>query len=231
MDMTTNMMKKWIEVTHIEGGKILVIDDDQDILDSIYDVLTLDNKYQVYTAANTSQALIEFNKNSPDIAIIDIKIGNENGLDLLPILKNINPNVSCIMLTAYRNVDYAINAIENNVDSFLLKPVNTEKLLDLLENTRISQYRNSIRAKYSNQLNDLLEESSDLFFLLNQNGILLNTTNASLDLFGLCKEELLGMDLAKFKFWENPDITSNKIRLLIRTALKDGKVKSEMMLH
>jgi len=67
---------------------ILIVDDDNDILHAIKDVLELEElPFKINIASTVSDAIEQAKLTPPDIAILDIKIGNDNGLNLVPELK------------------------------------------------------------------------------------------------------------------------------------------------
>ena len=71
--------------------RILIVDDDPDILASIQDVIELEiDNCLVEIASNVEQAISKAQQAKPDIALLDIKIGQDSGLDLLPELKSID---------------------------------------------------------------------------------------------------------------------------------------------
>ena len=108
---------------------ILIVDDDRDILESMRDVFELETKYNIKTASNFNEAKDILNKVSPDIAFLDIKLGIHSGLDLIPVLKDQVPDIICAMMTAFRDINYAVNAIRKGANEFFIKPLEPEKVL------------------------------------------------------------------------------------------------------
>jgi DNA-binding NtrC family response regulator len=81
---------------------ILVIDDDADICDSLSKVLEQQG-YQVLTAGSGEEAIAIARENACQIAFIDVKLPNIDGLETLLRLKEINPEILTIMMTGFRN--------------------------------------------------------------------------------------------------------------------------------
>ena len=93
--------------------EILVIDDNQDIRQLISSIL-IDNGFKVRKAANYDQAVLEINKKLPDVAIIDVKLdkGDNDGLELLKILKKKDDEIPVIMISGHANVQIAVDSLK-----------------------------------------------------------------------------------------------------------------------
>ena len=110
---------------------VLVVDDDFDFADGLAAVLEL-NGYEVSTANNISSALAMAKNRLPDMAVLDIRIGTESGLDLLNRLLVKYPDLPCIMATAHAELDTAIRAVKSGAHDYLRKPLHAEELLAVL---------------------------------------------------------------------------------------------------
>ena len=110
------------------GFRILIIDDDQDFAASLKLILESEN-YQPLLAHSEDEALESIGKNPVDLALIDIRLGQDNGIDLLPKLKKIQPDILCVMVTGFGSVETAVQALNNGAYDYLRKPVNPGELL------------------------------------------------------------------------------------------------------
>ncbi len=108
--------------------RILVIDDDPDFAASLKLILEGEN-YTTSLAYSEKEALESIGKNTVDLALIDIRLGQDNGIDLLPKLKKIQPDILCVMITGFGTMETAIQALRNGAYDFLKKPVNPEELI------------------------------------------------------------------------------------------------------
>ncbi len=109
--------------------KILIIDDDGSILDTLS--LLLDEEgYIVDTALNGETAIAKSKSNFYNLAIVDWRLPDIEGTKLLTQLKETTPKMAKIMLTGYPSMQNAIDAVNQQADAFLLKPVNAEVLLE-----------------------------------------------------------------------------------------------------
>jgi len=113
------------------NNRILVIDDDPDFAASLKLILESEN-YQPLLAYSEEEALESIRKNAVDLALIDIRLGQDNGIDLLPKLKEIQPDILCVMVTGFGSVETAVQALNNGAYDYLRKPVNPGELLATL---------------------------------------------------------------------------------------------------
>lgn len=110
---------------------ILVIDDNSDIRFLICKILKEQN-FNVRSAANYDQAILEIKKKLPDLAIIDIKLDktDKDGIDLLKLIVSINKLTPVIMISGHATVKVAVEAIRLGAYEFIEKPFSTEKILN-----------------------------------------------------------------------------------------------------
>jgi two-component system, NtrC family, nitrogen regulation response regulator NtrX len=130
--------------------KVLIIDDEKDICFLISEILK-DEKYITYTAQNSDEAITNFNKNKPDLVILDVWLSNSklDGIEILKEFKNINKNIPVIIISGHGTVDLAVSAIKNGAYDFLEKPFNSDKLIILsnraIENSRLKNENQDLK--------------------------------------------------------------------------------------
>ena len=111
--------------------KLLVIDDEQAICSSIR--FALEDEYEVWTATEVETGLALMKEHRMDAVLLDLRIGKDSGLDCLPQLKAISPEVVVIMMTAYGSIDTSIRAMKEGAYHYATKPLNLEEIKLLLE--------------------------------------------------------------------------------------------------
>ena len=132
--------------------EILVIDDNPDIRFLICNILKEQN-FNVRSAANYDQAVIEINKKLPDLALVDIKLDREDkdGIDLLKLIMSKNKSTPVIVISGHATVQVAVEAIRLGAYEFIEKPFSTEKILNYvnrgLETATLKQEKNIIENK------------------------------------------------------------------------------------
>ncbi|MEM0052809.1 MAG: response regulator [Nitrososphaeria archaeon] len=116
------------------GGKprILVVDDDVDILQSLKEILETKG-YNVEVAENAQKGLDMARKKFFNLAILDIKLPDMEGTELLAKIHKEKPEMMKVMLTGYPSLDNAVQALNLGADAYLMKPVNPEELLRVVE--------------------------------------------------------------------------------------------------
>jgi len=115
-----------------ESARILVIDDEESIRRTIS--LTLEHVgYTVDTAENGKQAIEKAEQIFYNLALIDIRLPDTEGTELLTALKKTTPRMRKIILTGYPSLSNAVNAINRGVDGYLIKPVDSKELLRMVK--------------------------------------------------------------------------------------------------
>jgi DNA-binding NtrC family response regulator len=111
---------------------ILIIDDEKTIRWSLSEALR--NQYEVLDAEDAEQGLRLFKEKSPDLILLDMKLPDGSGLDVLGTIKRDDPGVPIIMMTAYGEVETAVEAMKGGAYDFILKPYALEKLRVTISN-------------------------------------------------------------------------------------------------
>jgi DNA-binding NtrC family response regulator len=110
------------------GQRILIIDDEAAIRESLETLLSLEG-YAVEMAVDGEEGLDRIEQNSYDLALLDLALPGKNGLEVLQILRESQPALPVIMITAYGKVDNVVDAIRTGAQNFVQKPWDNEKLL------------------------------------------------------------------------------------------------------
>jgi len=109
-------------------GNVLIIDDEAAIRESLQTLLELEG-YGVGTAASGEEGLARLGDRPFDLVLLDLALPDRNGIDLLPEIRGIDPQLSIIMITAYATLEYAVRAMQSGATNLLPKPWENEKLL------------------------------------------------------------------------------------------------------
>lgn len=102
--------------------KILLVDDEEDILKLLTDTL-VNEDYEVATALDGQEGMERFKEFDPDLVITDMKMPRKNGLQLLREIKESGSNVDVMILTGYSDETTAIECLRNGAYDYLLKPL------------------------------------------------------------------------------------------------------------
>ena len=109
-------------------ARILVVDDDESIRKTMKAILE-DEGYLVDLAGTGSEAIQKTEEKAYNVALLDIRLPDMEGVKLLRLMKDTVPRTRKIMVTGYPSMQNAIEALNKNADAFLTKPVNVEELL------------------------------------------------------------------------------------------------------
>ncbi len=117
---------------------ILVIDDDKDVCAFLKKFLSEDG-YNINTLAKPDRALDRIKEKTYHLIILDLKMPDIRGEDLLTEIRKVNPDISVIILTAHPSVDSAVQTMKNNAFDYIKKPFKVDELRGTI--------RNALRAK------------------------------------------------------------------------------------
>jgi DNA-binding NtrC family response regulator len=124
------------------SSKILIVDDELIMRESLAGWLERDG-HIVQTAPGGEDALEKLKESRFDILLVDIKMEGMSGLDLLRQVKENDPDVSVVMITAYGSIPTAIEAMKNGAYDYMLKPFDPNELGVLIE--KIIRHQNQTR--------------------------------------------------------------------------------------
>ncbi len=119
--------------------KILVVDDDPNILEVIQMRLKAWG-YQVATARNGKTAKAVLSESPFNLVIIDLRLSDENGINLMEEIFGRYPNLPLIILTAHGSIESAVEAMRKGAYSYITKPFNNEDLLLHIKNALEKQH-------------------------------------------------------------------------------------------
>lgn len=139
----------------MSASKILVVDDDRNLLEVLK--MRLESAdYEVYTALNEEDAVGAVKEKNIDLSIIDLQLGEQDGISVMKNVHAINPEIPAIILTAYGSIESAVEAMQKGAYSYLTKPFDPHDLLLQIENalesrklvTEIKNLKSRMEEKY-----------------------------------------------------------------------------------
>ena len=183
--------------------RIFVVDDEKSIREAITQILEMEG-HIVDTAPDgiSAQSLMENNYN---VAFIDYKLPDIDGLTLLAIFREKNPQAATCIITAFANFETAIAATRQGADIFLPKPFTTEELLATLEalanSNRLRRESARLKTENENNLRVLAQERSrtktiieclrDGVIVVNREGVIVYSNRQTLHHLRLQEERVL----------------------------------------
>ncbi|UCF06982.1 MAG: response regulator [bacterium] len=115
-----------------ERGTILVVDDEESILDMLRQYLS-DRGFDVTTAGTGAHALNLLEDSAFDVALIDLKLPDISGLDIISRFNARHPNMKCIIMTAFATLESTIEALRLNVSDYIEKPFDLVRVGEVVE--------------------------------------------------------------------------------------------------
>jgi len=186
------------------AGSILVVDDEYGVRSGIRTILEMEG-YEVAEAGDGASALAALDKCAYDVALLDYRLPDTDGLSLLQAMKQRGCDAMVCMITAYANIETAVAATRQGVDFFLPKPFSPEDLegvvATLLRHKRARTEAERLRAEHEASLLALAEEKTqthslvsslrDAVLVVNRDGDVVLANPPMLDVLGLHEDEAL----------------------------------------
>ena len=114
-----------------EAARILVIDDDENIR-KVLETILEDEGYIVKTAETAKKGIEESEKAFYNLALIDVRLPDMEGIELLSKLRNTKPKMRKIIVTGYPTLQNAVAAVNKGADAYVMKPFEVDKILQTI---------------------------------------------------------------------------------------------------
>ncbi|MBI5092721.1 MAG: sigma-54-dependent Fis family transcriptional regulator [Candidatus Hydrogenedentes bacterium] len=214
-------------------GRILVVDDEKLIRWSIRERLTRDG-YEVLEAEDGASARRIIENNNLGLALLDLKLPDTNGMDLLRFLLEVSPDVPVIIITAYSSVESAVGAMKSGAYDYLTKPFNLDELSIVVQRTLETV---SMRKRLSNEV----REQKERFGLANVVGespkmaeiksLVRKIARSEASTVLLLGESGVGKDLIARAIHVESNRSERPFMNITCTALPDALLESELFGH
>jgi two-component system, OmpR family, response regulator VanR len=211
-----------MDLKKLNNLKLLYIENNEDFRKNYLQILSLLFK-KVFTAENYESALNLYEKNFPDIIVVDINLEGLSGLDLVQTIRKTDLKIPIVFLTAYQDTKHLLQAANLQIDAYIVKPLDFEKLGAAMFNclkkisdqtivkldTNLS-YNLSSRQLYKNdKIEKLGKKLNILLYLFVKNA---NKT--------ITREEI------EYRIWDTDMVTDSAVKNLIGNLRKKiGKEK------
>jgi two-component system response regulator RegA len=110
---------------------LLIVEDDKSFLQRLARAME-GRGFTVTTAETVSEGLMQVEKSAPAFAVVDMRLGDGNGLDVISALKRRRPEARGIVLTGYGNIATAVNAVKLGAVDYLAKPADADDVINAL---------------------------------------------------------------------------------------------------
>jgi two-component system, response regulator RegA len=127
---------------------LLIVEDDKSFLQRLARAME-GRGFLVTTAESVAEGLMQVEKSAPAFAVVDMRLGDGNGLDVISAMKKRRPEARAIILTGYGNIATAVNAVKLGAVDYLAKPVDADDVVTALlalDNKKIEPPENPMSA-------------------------------------------------------------------------------------
>jgi PAS domain S-box-containing protein len=189
--------------TNETKGSILIIDDDESTRRSL-SLIFGKKGYDIETVETGHEALEKVKEKNFNLVLVDIKLPDMEGIDLIVPLKEINPDMAVIMVTAFASMETVMRALNLGASAYITKPLNMEEVFVtvrenlekqslIVENKRLFNALSDSEKRYRT----LFEESTDAIVMFTQEGDYVDGNQSMFNLFGYTEEELKNQNAEK----------------------------------
>ena len=199
MDNLKKIIRKAMEEPDISMSQknVLIVDDDEDMLEVIFRSLEKEG-YQTVTAPTGKEALEKLKEGTFDVAVLDIKLPDINGVKILESIKESSPETKVVMITGYASVETAVETLKGGAYDYIKKPFKIDHLKAIvgkaIEEARRERLEQELKESEEQVrlLSKAVETSISAISMTTPDGVFTFQNQAHLDMFGYTNEELYG---------------------------------------
>lgn len=218
-------------VDRVERCGLLVVDDDEDLLASLGDFCEVEGRFQVRTARDHRSAVAVAQEFSPAVSLVDVKLENSCGLDLVAELKETLPHLVCIVMTGYQELENVIEALRCGADDYLRKPIEPIHLMRVLQRHRERQFSRQKRRQCQEHRCLAFDHCSQALFVLDSRGSTVEVNEAALQLCEAARGEVLHRRLWEAPLWRSSREVAREVRKATEKARAGDCVCLEVTLR
>jgi diguanylate cyclase (GGDEF)-like protein len=179
--------------------KLLLVDDEPRLLTSLYELLRVQDHYQLVTATNGAEALAHLSRQHFDLLLLDLRLPDMSGHDIMDFVNAREIDCDVIVMSGEAGIEAAIGALKRGAYDYLRKPYNPPELLKTVENAlqkrRLAVENERIAQRLENSekmYRYLVDSSPDIIYTLNHEGCFTFVNDRVYQLLGYSREELIG---------------------------------------
>ena len=202
---------------------ILIVDDDPDFRENLSGILR-DEGYVPVTAATGKEAMERVREDEFAVALIDLRLEDMSGLDVMKEIKERSPMTEGILVTGYASQNSAIDAVKLAAYSYVEKPFNVGQLLETVRTAIEKQKIGKALRESEERYRTLFEGSRDAIYITSGDNRSVEFNQATLDLFGYTRAEIMKMKLREV-FLNPGDLRSLEREIRDKGYVKDYEVK------
>lgn len=208
---------------------ILIIDDDKQYINEIEFILEKD--FECISASNSASGIEIIMKKHPDIILLDLMLGKENGISILKEIKKIDEGLPVIMITEYASIDTAVQAMRIGAEDYISKTPNLEELKLIIERSlkrKIDKLKTeTLKEEINKSVNKIIGSGKVVREIKSQINMISKSSNTVL----ITGESGTGKELVARSIHEKSD-RKNEIFIAVNcAALPENLIESELFGH
>lgn len=125
------MTTEQTSVADLENKRLLIVDDDRPFLNRLGRAME-SRGFEVDVAESVAEGVRITKSSPPDFAVVDMRLGDGNGLDVIQVIKEVNADCKSIILTGYGNIATAVTAVKMGAVDYLSKPADADDVFAAL---------------------------------------------------------------------------------------------------
>lgn len=212
----------------LKSISILYVEDDKKTSQLMHSTLSLFSNH-IYIASNGIEALSTYHTKNPQLIISDIEMPGMSGMEFLKEIRKVNSKIPFILLTSYTNTEYLLPAANLNIQSYLVKPIQSQQLKESLYD--ILKVLNDNNSLYIKLTDSITFNKVNLELINNDNKVIkLNIKEKKLiNLLILNQNKIVTYSEIEHAVWDDYDevMTSMALRTIIKNLRK--KISSEFI--
>jgi diguanylate cyclase (GGDEF)-like protein/PAS domain S-box-containing protein len=193
------------------GATILIVDDDPGFRRTISDLLR-EKGYTPRAAAEGKAALDGLKKDVVSVAVIDLRLQDMSGLEVMKEIKRSSPDTECILLTGHASQESAIEAVNLGAYSYVQKPCDVEQLLLLIRRATERMEAERALRESEQRYRELVEKANDLIYTHDLEGNFTSMNPAARRIYGYSIEEMSELNVADIIDAEYLPVARRKIK-------------------
>jgi len=173
---------------------ILIVDDDTNLRKTLGDILKLKG-YEAAGASSGQEAIKLIRQKAFPVALIDLRLVDMPGLDVLKAIKDIAPNTECIILTGFASTETAIQAVNLGAYSYLQKPYDVDQLIVTIQRALEIKETTQSLSESEKRYHQIYEGAIDGIIAIDPQGGILDFNSSLLELLQYKDEELRSLSI------------------------------------
>lgn len=173
-------------------GRVLIVDDNAELVDTLRAVIASGIPGLAIETAANGDAALKMAQNGFDVAIVDVKLPDVSGIDLIQPLRVASPFSEVLLLTGFASVDAAIGALRSGAFAFVLKSFRAEELISIVEQALGKVQLKREREELERRYRDLVDVTDVLVFAVDVDDKVALMNRKAASLLSIAPDQSLG---------------------------------------